>query len=69
MPVTAGLLLALVISVGWVDYLTGFEVSVSLLYLIPIAFGTWVAGRSVGIMTALASAVVWLGADLLAGHT
>jgi signal transduction histidine kinase len=68
MPVTVGLLLGLVAAVGWVDYLTGFEVSVSLLYLIPIAFGTRVAGRSVGFMLALASAGVWLGADLLAGH-
>ena len=58
MPVTLGLLLGLVAAVGWVDYLTGFEVSVSLLYLIPIAFGTWVAGRSVGFVLALASAGV-----------
>jgi signal transduction histidine kinase len=69
MPVTVGLLLGLVVAVGWVDYVTGVEVSVSLLYLVPIALGTWVAGRSVGIMLALASAGVWLGADLLAGHT
>src|SRR6185503_6711876 len=43
--------------------------SVSLLYLIPITIGTWVAGRPVGNMVALASAGVWLGADLLARHT
>jgi signal transduction histidine kinase len=69
LPATVGLLLGSVAAVGWVDYLTGFDVSVSLLYLIPIALGTWVAGRSVGIMLALASAGVWLAADLLAGHT
>ena len=69
MPVTVGLLLGLVAAVGWIDYVTGVEVSVSLLYLVPIALGTWVAGRSVGITLALVSAGVWLGADLLAGHT
>ncbi len=68
LPATAGLLLGLVVAVGWADYMTGFEVSVSLLYLIPIGLGAWVAGRSMGIMVALASAAVWLGADLLAGH-
>ena len=66
MPVIVGLLLGLVFAVGCVDYLTGLELSVSLLYLIPIALGTWVAGRSMGNLVALASAGVWLGADLLA---
>jgi len=62
------LLLALVITMEWVDYLTGVEFSVSLLYLIPITLGTWVAGRSMGNVVALASVGAWLGADLLAGH-
>src|SRR5258706_14516533 len=69
MPVIAGLLLGLVFVVGWVDYVAGLEVSVSFLYLIPIALGTWVGGRSIGTVVALASAGVWLGADFLAGHT
>ena len=69
MPVIVGLLLGLITAIGWVDYLTGLELSVSLLYLIPIAIGTWVAGRSMGNVVALASAGVWLGADFLARHT
>ena len=64
-----GLLLALVAAVGWVDYLTGVELSVSLLYLVPITLGTWFAGRPMGNVIALASVGAWLGADLLAGHT
>jgi len=68
-PAIAGLLLGMVTTVGWVDYQTGLELSVSLLYLIPIAIGTWVAGRSMGNLVALAGAGVWLGADLLARHT
>jgi C4-dicarboxylate-specific signal transduction histidine kinase len=70
-PLTAvvGLLLGLVLAIGWLDYLTGVELSVSLLYLVPIAIGTWVAGRSMGNMVALASTGVWLGADLLARNT
>jgi signal transduction histidine kinase len=67
-PAIVGLLLGLVTTGGWVDYLTGVELSVSLLYLIPISIGTWVAGRSTGNLVALASAAVWLGADLLARH-
>lgn len=68
-PLFVGLLLGLVGLVGWVDFVTGAEVSVSFLYLIPILLGTWRAGRATGSGIALASASVWLGADLLAGHT
>jgi len=69
MPVMVGLLLGLVLTVGWVGYLTRLELSVSLFYLIPITIGTWVAGRSMGNMAALVSAGVWFGSDLLARHT
>jgi signal transduction histidine kinase len=68
-PVIVGLLFGLVIAVGWVDYVTGVDISVSFLYLAPIAVGTWVGSRSIGNIVALASSGVWLGADLLAGHT
>lgn len=68
MPVILGFLLGLVAAVGCVDYLTGFEVSVSFLYLIPIALGTWIAGRSTGYTIALVSAAVWFVADFLAHH-
>src|SRR6266550_5103249 len=68
-PIILGLMLALVATVGSVDYATGLELSVSLLYLIPIIIGTWVAGRSMGYTVALASAGVWFAADFLKRHT
>ncbi len=67
-PATLGLLLGLVLAIGCVDYVTGLELSVSLLYLIPIAIGTWVAGRTAGFTLALASTTVWFAADLLKRH-
>lgn len=67
-PATAGLLLGLVLAIGWVDYVTGLELSVSLLYLIPIAIGTWVAGRTMGYTLALASTAAWFASDLLKRH-
>ena len=68
-PVTIGSQFVLVFAVGLIDYLTGVELSVSLLYLVPITIGTWVAGRAGGNSLALTSAVVWLGADSLARQT
>ena len=56
----------LVLAVGWVDYSTGEELSVSILYLIPIYLCTWRVGRRWGLAAAFASAVVWLVADAAA---
>ncbi len=58
----------LVVSLGLIDYLTGPEIAFSIFYLFPILLVTWFVGRSVGIVISIVSAVVWLLADLLAGH-
>jgi len=58
----------LVLAVAWVDYSTGEELSVSILYLAPICLSTWLAGRRWGLAIAIASAVAWLTADSAASH-
>jgi diguanylate cyclase (GGDEF)-like protein len=58
---------ALLCLVGITDYLTGFEVSFSLFYLIPIALVTWFTTYKLGMMFAVASAIVWLLADMVSG--
>jgi C4-dicarboxylate-specific signal transduction histidine kinase len=58
----------LVFAVGWVDYSTGEELSVSILYLVPICLSTWWIGRGWGLAMALASAVAWLAADSAASQ-
>ncbi len=58
----------LVFAVGWVDYSTGEELSVSVLYLVPICLSTWWIGRGWGLAMALASAVAWLAADSAASQ-
>lgn len=54
--------------VGTIDYTTGFEISLSVFYFGPVAFSAWYAGRRSGIMLALLASLVWLNADLGAGH-
>ncbi|HYA20654.1 MAG TPA: GGDEF domain-containing protein [Burkholderiales bacterium] len=63
--VTIGI--ALLCLVGIIDYWTGFEVSLSLFYLIPIALVTWFAGARLGMVFAISGAIVWLMADILSG--
>ena len=60
--------LAAVALLGVADRLSGFELSFSLFYFAPIAFGSWYAGGKAGSLIAMASACAWLAADLSAGH-
>jgi len=57
-----GLLIAIL--VGGADYLTGYRLSFSIFYLIPISLVTWKAGKYPGYIVAVASAVTWYIADL-----
>jgi len=52
-----------VASVGVVDGLTGYEISLSFFYLIPISFATWRLGRRYGICYSLLSVITWFVAD------
>jgi putative nucleotidyltransferase with HDIG domain len=54
---------------GIVDYFTGFEISFSIFYLLPISFVAWFGGRKFGIYAAVAGSIVWFLADLNSGHT
>jgi signal transduction histidine kinase len=44
--------LAATLLVGVGDYLTGVETTFTLLYMFPLAFGTWVRGRTLGFVLA-----------------
>jgi len=58
---------ALIGVVGSLDFLTGYELGFSLFYLVPISLVTWFRGLRLGIMICLASASVWLIAEMSAG--
>jgi len=59
----------LIAVVGLVDYLTGYEISFSLFYLIPVSIMAWFTGRRYGIAASIVSAMVWLLADITAGQS
>lgn len=46
-----------------IDALTGYEISISILFLLPIALSTWYGSRSAGIFFSMLSAVLWLIID------
>jgi signal transduction histidine kinase len=63
----AAVSLVLVCIIGYIDYRTGYERSLSLFYLVPISLGTWFIGLAFGLMIATLSVVVWVMSDLAAG--
>lgn len=66
--VRAGLVLLLLALSGVVDYVTGYEVSVFLLYVVPVALGTRFFGAYPGVALALLSTGVWMAVDHMSGH-
>ena len=65
MPIVAGL--CLVGLVGVVDYLTGFEISLSVFYLVPIGLVTWYGPRWAAFLVCGVSAFVLIAADYAFG--
>lgn len=53
------LTLLLVAILGFVDYVTGHEISFSIFFLFPISIAVWYGNRVTGSVVSLASAAVW----------
>jgi diguanylate cyclase (GGDEF)-like protein len=63
---TTGLIF--VAGVGIADFKTGSELAFSLFYLIPIVLVTWFAGKKLGLVMCVISAITWFIADDLTGQ-
>jgi diguanylate cyclase (GGDEF)-like protein len=60
--------LALVLLLGGVDYFTGYEISLSIFYSLPISLVAWFVGKRWGIVLSVIGAATWLWADVAVGH-
>ena len=61
--------IASVVILGITDYLSGFEMSFSIFYLIPISLTILLGDFKLGILISLLSAISWYLADISSGHT
>ncbi len=61
--------ISLVSLIGLADYLTGYEISVSALYLAPISLAAWYGGQISGFAVSVTGAASWLLADFRSGHS
>jgi diguanylate cyclase (GGDEF)-like protein len=55
-----GLSLALILLLAGIDVMTGYELSVSVFYLIPVGVATWYGNRRLGYIVSGLSAGTWL---------
>jgi signal transduction histidine kinase len=58
----------LLAAITWLDYASGYELGLFVLYFVPVGIAAWWGTRRAGLLVALAAAACWYGSDLLAGH-
>jgi len=51
--------LGLIAAIATADYFTGYEISLSVLFLAPVFIGAWTLGRAGGVAMAVLSALAW----------
>ena len=59
----------IVFVLGVIDYITGFELSFSFFYLIPVTMTAWAVGRDAGLAFSVLSASTWLVSNILSGQS
>src|ERR1700687_1446297 len=66
--VTGAACVILVLAIAVIDRLTGYDLHLGILYLVPIAIITWSAGRNLGIGLSIATVVLWITISRGAHH-
>ncbi|MDR3404884.1 MAG: sensor histidine kinase [Chthoniobacter sp.] len=60
--------LALVALIGFVDYITGYEVTIFPFYSIPVLLAIFFGNQRLATIICVCSALAWWGADTASGH-
>ncbi|HET9857326.1 MAG TPA: sensor histidine kinase [Chthoniobacterales bacterium] len=63
----AAVCLLITAGLGYLDYLTGYEQTFLLFYLVPIGIGTWFGNFWSGLTFSVLSIVAWVVSDVVAG--
>ena len=66
-PILLAACCLLMLLVGVLDHVTGTQVSVTVVYFLPIAMGTWLVSRRTGLFLAIGGALMWLVVERIAG--
>src|ERR1700730_324533 len=66
-PLLAAVCLIITAVLGYVDYVTGYEQTFLLFYLVPIGLATWFGSFWLGLIFSVLSIAAWVLSDLAAG--
>ena len=66
-PAIAALSTAMILLIGCVDYLSGNEISWSIIYVFPIGLAAWYVGRGLGYVLSVLSVILWILGELATG--
>ena len=58
----------ILLALGWLDYVTGYEFGFFIFYFVPVAIAAWYGGRKQGIAMAVCAAICWYLSDKLTNH-
>jgi signal transduction histidine kinase len=59
--------LLLIALICYIDYVSGYEQTMLLFYLVPVAIGTWFGNAAYGFTLSMLSVIAWVISDLAAG--
>lgn len=54
--------------IGYLDYLTGYDVCFTLFYIFPVFYCSWHLGKNQGYAASILAGFVWLASDQFSGH-
>jgi hypothetical protein len=57
------------ILLGFVDWITGYDLNFFVFYFLPVSLAAWFVGRGASVFLSVLSGIVWFAADALSGHT
>jgi hypothetical protein len=58
----------LIVILGIIDYITGYEFNIFVFYYFPISLAGWYAGRKQAVVFSILSAITWSSVDYLSRH-
>jgi hypothetical protein len=58
----------LLLILGWIDFVTGYEFGFFIFYFLPVSMAAWWGSRRTGLLMAVAAAIAWYLSDRLSHH-
>ena len=57
-----------VLALGYIDYVTGYELGFFVFYFVPIAIAAWKVGSTSSYLISILSSIVWFLSDIFSSH-